>query len=319
MNRDDTIWERAVAWHLASADDAMDWDGFAAWLDADPRHRDAYDEIALTDAALGEVGMADEAVPLAANDDDILPAPARRRGWAVWGGGALAASLAALALVSQIGQPAPQVYTTGTKAQTIALADGSQIQLAPRSRLTIEGRQQERIALDGGAWFAIRHDPSRRLVIDTGGVAISDIGTSFDVQSIPGRVQVEVSEGQVSVSGDQLAAPVKLVAGRTFRLDAKAGTAVMGTLRDGEAGEWRDGRLSYDGEALALVAADLARYAGVKVDLAKGTENRRFSGTLAVGNTAHGGGEAAVRDLAQLMGLSLERSGTGYRLAPGPR
>ncbi len=318
MNRDETIIERAVAWHLASAGDDMDWDGFAAWLDADPRHRAAYDEIALTDAALGEVDIAAEAAPLAANDDDSLPAPAHRRGWAAWGGGALAASLAALALVTQIGEPAPQTYATGAKAQTIALADGSQIQLAPRSRLTIEGRNQERIAVEGGAWFAIRHDPSRQLVIDAGGVAISDIGTSFDVQSAPGRVQVEVSEGEVSLSGDRLAQPVQLTAGRTFRFDAKAGTAVTGTLREGEAGEWRDGRLSYDGEALALVAADLARYAGVTVDLAKGTENRRFSGTLAI-RGASGSGEAAVRDLAQLMGLSVERAGTGYRLVPGAR
>ncbi|MFM7348079.1 MAG: FecR family protein [Erythrobacter sp.] len=311
MNRDaDTIIARAARWHLASAQDDMDWDGFAAWLDADPRHRTAYDEIALTDAALGEIAMpAETAAPIAANDDEGTAHPVRRRGWAVWGGGALAASLAALALVPQLTSPAPETYATGADAKTIALADGSRIELAPHSRLTIEGRQQERIALDGGAWFAIRHDPSRQLVIDAAGVAISDIGTSFDVQAAAGRIAVEVAEGEVVLTGAGLGKPMKLAAGRAFRLDARAGTAVTSTLADGEAGEWREGRLSYRSEALGLVAADLARYAGVRIELSEGIANRQFSGTLAVED-----GEAAVRDLAQLMGLGVERSGAGYRL-----
>jgi transmembrane sensor len=322
MNRDlEAIRERAAQWHIASAHDDMDWDGFADWLETDPRHRRAYDEIALADAALidhaGAIAAAAQpaasALPFAANDRDEAPAPPVRRRWAAWGGAAIAASLAALLLVPQLASPAPAIYATTDQAQTIALADGSQIALAPHSRLTVEGRSQDRLALEGGAWFAIPHDPSRQLVIDAGGVAISDIGTSFDVQATPGRVRVEVAEGEVSLSSEALGKPVRLVAGRAFRFDRAAGSAVTMALHGGEAGEWREGRLSYDREPLALVAADLSRYAGVKVELAEGIEDRHFSGTLAVDD-----GEAALRDLAELMGLDVERAGAGYRLAPGP-
>lgn len=312
MNRDDdTIMERAIAWHFASSRDDMDWDGFADWLDANPRHRAAYDEIALTDAALGEIEMAEDPAPVAANDDEAGPRTVRP-GWMAWAGGAMAASLVALAIIPQLSEPAPQVYATGAAARTIALADGSRIELAPRSRLTVEGRRQERMELEGGAWFAILHDPSRQLSIEAGGIAISDIGTSFDVQATPGRVAVEVAEGEVSLSAERLAKSLRLTAGRSFRFDVRAATATTGRLRAGEAGEWREGRLSYDREALALVVADLSRYAGVKVELSKGIEDYHFSGTLAVGD-----GEAALRDLAQLMGLSLEHHGAGYRLTPG--
>lgn len=319
MNRDlEAILARAAQWHLASEHDDMDWDGFAAWLEADPRHRTAYDEIALTDAALADnvaavaaAQPAAGALPLAANDEDEAP-PVRRR-WAAWGGAAIAASLAALLLVPQFIAPDPQLYTTGSEGQTIALADGSRIDLAPHSRLTVEGRGEDRLALEGGAFFAIPHDPSRQLVIEAGGVAISDIGTRFDVQATPGRVRVAVTEGEVSLSAPMLAKPVQLGAGRGFRLDRRAGTATTSALQGNEAGAWREGRLSYAGEPLALVAADLARYAGVKVELAEGIENRHFSGTLAVDD-----GEAALRDLAQLMGLAVERAGAGYRLVPGP-
>ena len=40
------IDEAAARWHLAQADDDMDWSAFTEWLEADPRHRDAYDAMA---------------------------------------------------------------------------------------------------------------------------------------------------------------------------------------------------------------------------------------------------------------------------------
>lgn len=74
-------------------------------------------------------------------------------------------------------------------------------------------------------------------------------------------------------------------------------------------GEWRNGRLSYVSMPLALVAADLSRYAGVKVTMANELRGRQFSGTLVIGD-----GEAALRDLSQVLGLALDRDSGGYRL-----
>ncbi|MBK6412702.1 hypothetical protein [Sphingopyxis sp.] len=60
---------------------------------------------------------------------------------------------------------------------------------------------------------------------------------------------------------------------------------------------------------MALVAADLSRYAGVKVVVADTVAARQFSGTLVIGD-----GQAALRDLSRLMGLRLDRRDDGYRL-----
>ncbi len=321
MNRDlETILERASAWHIASEREDMDWDAFTAWLEADPRHRIAYDEIALADATL-ERHAGRIAGSLEGHDDADMPAndtanvtrlaPVRR--WAPWAGGAIAASLLALAIIPQIQGPSPQEYSTGPNSLAIALDDGSAIELAPNSHLTVEGRHQEQLALEGGAWFDIRHDPSRAMTIRAGDMAISDIGTSFDIQSTPGQLRVEVAEGEVSVSSGKLAQPVRLAAGRGLYFDQAAGTALTMQVRDGEFGEWRQGRLSYDMAPLALVVADLSRYAGIEVSLSEGAENRQFSGTLAIED-----GAAVVRDLAQLMGLVLERDGDRYRLGSDP-
>lgn len=327
MTKRDTILETAIAWHLASERDDMDWAGFIDWLEADDRHREVYDEVALSDhlarahskalaASLGEASEA-EARSVANDVEPIrseLPGNHRLRRFAPWVGGAIAASLVAMTLVPILRAPAPVVYATDASARTIALEDGSRIELAPRSRLTIEGRNHDQIALNGGAWFEIRHDPDRLMTISAGEVTIRDIGTSFDVQQAADQVRVEVAEGVVSVDSPLVSQPIRLAAGRAFRLDSKRNLALTSSIDKSEAGEWRTGRLSYDTAPLGLVAADLARYAGVKVTVANGVENLLFSGTLALDD-----GEAALRDLAQLMELDLERTPDGYRLVPTGR
>ena len=311
MNGDeDRIIGEAAAWHAASTHDDMDWNGFTLWLEADPRHRAAYDEVALADALLDDVLLAGHH---AANDDHPAEAQATPHtaqvGWRRWAGLAIAASLLVVLALPQFLRPAPEIFVTDAANRRIALTDGSTILLAPHSRLTVEGSRQDRMTLDGGAWFDIRHDAARPLAITAGGVVISDIGTQFDVQADDGQVRVEVGQGEVKVAGQALAQPIRLAKGRGLLFDAQGGTALVSSVADDSIGEWRSGRLTYDATPLPLVAADLSRYAGVKVTVADALRNRQFSGTLVIGN-----GEAALRDLSQLMDIELGRAAGGYRL-----
>ena len=305
----DNIVETAAAWHAASASDAMDWDGFTGWLESDPRHVAAYDEVALADALLDDHSKAVRAADRIAASENAPISRAKPRLWLRWAGTAIAASLIAIMAFSPFGNSATE-YTTKGSSRAIALADGSSIRLAPHSHLTVGGRHDEQIALAGGAWFEVRHDPARQMAITAGELTISDIGTSFDVQAADGRVRVAVSQGQVAVSSPSLDAPITLAAGRNLVFDPAAGTARIGNVPREDVGGWRAGRLSYDAVPLSLVVGDLARYAGLTVTVAPAVRDREFSGTLAFGN-----GNTALRDLSQLMGLSLRREPDGaYRL-----
>jgi len=295
----ETIRDVAAQWHVALDNDDMDWDAFTAWLEADPRHRVAYDEIALTDAAL-EDHRAALHVPVVANDDMAAHPEVRRRRWWAWSGTAAAAALAiGLALPGFLAGP-DQIYTTEATARQVTLADGSTVYLAPRSRLVLSGRDRDHLALNGGAIFDIRHDPARTLSVDADALTIRDIGTRFDVQAQDGHVRVSVAEGKVEVAGDPLAAPVPLSAGRGFDFDRAAGTSTVSAVRSEDVASWREGRLTYTDAPLSLVAADLARYAGVRVVVPDALRGRRFSGTLVIDD-----GDAAIRDLAEVMGLRL--------------
>lgn len=304
---DETILAEAAAWHLAGERDDMDWAGFTVWLEANPRHRTAYDEIALADAALKR--HRDALAPLVGEPSTAHTAPVRRR-WPLWAGGAVAAAIAVLVVVPQFATPRLETYATAGSPRTIALDDGANVVLAPHSRLTVAGRSHDQLALDGGAYFAVAHDPHRTLTIRAGGLEIGDLGTHFEVQTDGKAVRVEVSEGRVEVSGQALGKPVELAAGRRILFDPDRNLAMVGRVAASDVGEWREGRLSYDAAPLALVADDLARYAGVEVSVPQALAGRRFSGTLSIKN-----GDSAVRDLAQLMELDLSRRANTYRLS----
>ena len=305
---DDAIHSAAADWHAASESDAFDWDGFTSWLEADPRHADAYDQIALTDALVRDHAQSLARDVVSAGDDNVVAFRPRRR-WPQWAGAAVAAALIAMVAVPRFAQPAPQVYATDAASRTLALNDGSTIVLAPRSRLEIAGSKQADMKLAGGAWFDIRHDPARNLAIAVGDETIRDIGTAFDVQNTPDGLRVAVTEGALSIASETLDKPIRLRAGRALALDRRTHRAQVAALAPGAAGEWRKGRLTYNQASLPLVADDLARYAGITIEVDKAVADRRFSGTLIIGD-----GKQAARDLSQLMGLALVAGPNGYRL-----
>ena len=303
MSETDRIIDEAAAWHAASADDAMDWAGFTRWLETSPRHRAAYDEIALSDALI-----ADHRDALRHVEPDQPVATPRVR-WLRWGGGAIAAALALALVVPTFLADRQATYATASAGRQIALSDGSAVTLAPRSRLVVDG---DKLTLTGGAWFDIRHDPNRALTVEAGPLEVRDIGTQFDVQADPGVVRIAVAQGRVEVNSQALDSPVRMDAGRHLLFDARANQATVADQPVFQIGSWRDGRLTYDSAPLSLVAADLSRYAGIRIELPDSVKGRRFSGTLASSD-----GQAAIRDLAQLMGLRLAPAADGsYRLEP---
>jgi transmembrane sensor len=287
----------------------MDWAGFTDWLNADPLHRSAFDEVALVDAALQDhrdfLRAADYEVAL---DEDIQRSPARPK-WKGWAAAAVAASLAAALALPRFLAPSPITYRAQGGAEHVTLNDGSVIMLAPHSQLVVSGDKQEAIKLTGEAWFDIRHNPARQLAIEAKGFTISDIGTRFDVQAEGSGLRVAVADGTLSIASPTLDQPIRLTQGRSLLFDSSAGTV---TLRDTDresVGLWRTGRLSYDATPLWVVVADISRYAGIKIEVAPALRDRVFSGTFVIGN-----GERALRDLSQLMGLEVLRNRGSYSL-----
>lgn len=295
---DDAILAEAARWHVASAHDAMDWDAFTDWLEADPRHAAAYDAIARTDTM-----VLDNAAALVEETGQVVR-PARWRRLVPAGFAAMAAVLALVLLVPHH-EPAPRTFVAGAAPLPALLADGSQIMLAPRSRMIIAG---DHITLDGEARFAIRHDPARQLTISAGALQITDIGTAFAVAT-GSVVRVTVDEGRITVrrAGNQLplGAGQGIIAGPDDTLQAVAAQGLG-------LGGWRGGAVGYDNTPLTIVAQDIARASGLRIAVDPAAAGRRFSGSISPAR-----GRRAASDLAQIVNLKL--IGQGDSVVLGPR
>ncbi|WP_336965776.1 FecR family protein [Sphingobium aquiterrae] len=320
-DRDDRLLEEAIAWHRALESDDADWDGYALWLEADPRHREVFDEVALLDDAVARhrdtlasvLAVAESPAPAQAVGTQAVVTGARsRRGWLV---GSIAASLALLIGVPYSLRPTPAtIYETGRNAsRTLAFADGISVTLAPGSRLSVSGKgAADMDVAQGEAYFDVRHDPARTLTVTAGDYRISDIGTRFAVNLSDASFRVGVAEGHVAVSrpADDDRKTLQVSAGH--QLVATGGAARLSPVTPDQVGSWRSGKLVYSDTPLALVVADIARYSGKKIMIDPALGHSHFSGVLVIGD-----GSKLLADLAGLMAIRVRDEGGHMRISAG--
>ncbi|RIA45765.1 FecR family protein [Hephaestia caeni] len=311
--RDSEIVERAIAWQQAIAGDDMDWAAFTAWLEADPRHRDAFDDIALINRA---VDSHRDALRILLRPDDSKAAdeaaerPSTGRRWFLGIGIAAALTLAVGLPLIQSQEDQSIAYATDPGAtRNVALDDGSQLALSADTAVSVDHRQHRVTIGHGAVYFDVRHDPARQLVIEANGYHIADIGTRFSVDLAGDHVSIAVAQGSITVTPP---------AGDPFRLDAgdavsggQDGAVARANVAPDAVASWRRGRLTYDNASLARVANDISRYTGKRIAIATTAGDRRFSGVLVIGDGSH-----LVSDFAAVADLAVQHGPDRIVLSP---
>lgn len=258
VDPDSPIGQTARAWALAVVGEDFPPERsrqFGAWLDADPAHRRAYEQAETVVMMLGGLRAQTAVAP-------ARPPTARWRVPVMAAAGGLLAACLALAVLAL---PGPTYETRPGQSRQIALSDGSQVTLAPASRLRAASRWRPRaLALERGeAFFVVAHQPSGQpFTVQAADALVRVVGTRFDVhRGVDNAVRVEVEQGVVQVSNrpDGRGRAVTLRAGQTALADAH-GLAVGVLAPSSLAGGWRQGRLAYDDAPLSEVVADLNRY-----------------------------------------------------------
>jgi transmembrane sensor len=289
----------------------MDWGGFTAWLEADPRNRQAYDEVALIDARLDacRASLVEEigALPLEPANDR---GPTRWGRLAGLGGGALIGGLALLIAIQPASQELPVLDYRSPQGESanVTLGDGTRVVLAPASHLAVQGDQ---LALEGTGYFDVPHQPGRSLTIRAGDFQVTDIGTRFSLENEPEGVSVEVAEGSLSVASGKLPRAITLTTGHGMSADKASGTVRITRVQPQQVASWRTGKIQFDQVPLALVARDISRYSGEKVTVDPAIAGNSFSGVIAIDD-----GASPARALAQILSLDVKQVDGGVRLEP---
>jgi transmembrane sensor len=115
---------------------------------------------------------------------------------------------------------APTAFETRTDASSVALADGSAVELAPQSHLDLVESKQESVKLSleyGRVTCDVAKNAKRAFSVVAGDVVVKVVGTKFSVSRNAGRVEVEVQRGVVEVKSPTRAEPLRLAAGQSYR------------------------------------------------------------------------------------------------------
>ena len=230
----------------------------------------------------------------------------------------LAAAAVVVALVGGAGvlRRAPrwseQATATGRRA-LVRLRDGTQVTLAPSSRLRYAadyGRAHRDVYLDGEAYFQVTADSQHPFRVHTTGSVTEDLGTAFVVTAYADQVATEVvvTEGRVSLSrGDTTTHAVVLGLRDLGRLDASGSATVRRGVDVDRYLAWTQGVLAFDGAPLREVVATLERWYAVDIQLADSTfAQRRLTATFRDEPIA-----LVLQRIALTLGMRVDRADGG--------
>ena len=223
-------------------------------------------------------------------------------------------------------------YATAIGQQrTITLADGSVARLNTNTRLSVDyGERYRDIRLQAGeAHFTVVPNGDSPFRVYAGNGLIQATGTAFAVHIRDGDVDVLVTEGSVEIATTGNGRQPADLLGDDPAMDA---LQVLGTLRVGQqatirrSGErygaideirtvepieiekklgWRDGLLTFAGDPLEQVVAEISRYTTVTVDIPDPEVRAiRIGGRIAVGET-----DGMIAALETNFGLRVTRIG----------
>ena len=287
--------DAAAAWYVRLREDVSedDWRAYAAWLDADPLNREAFDAVLATADAVDQrkdtllaATFTGTVVPMRS----VAQPPLRRRvvGWTA-GLAAIAAGIAIFVLTRMppvLEAPQIQTWTTAVgETKDVTLADGSHLHLNTDTQVAAmfaQGRRDVRLER-GEASFDVTHDANRPFIVAVGDRRVQVVGTAFDILRDSGAITVTVARGVVAVSAAGETAAAKRLevgdqyAGRegdpAFRIAKVDPTKILA---------WQEGRLIFEDAPLIEVVSSLNRYFDRKVSIDDAVRDLRFSGILKI-------------------------------------
>lgn len=205
------IREEAAQWIMKrdAGFTAEEQDQFFEWLAASPQHAEAYTAL---QAVFKRMDVMVEWRPLHAlepNPDLLAAPPARshRRRALAWLGGLAAVLALGFALWSTRivdSSPVPARLAAGDSAlssERHALEDGSVVVLNRGAQVAVRFEPKRRVLdlVSGEAYFQVAEDKSRPFIVRVGGVAVTAVGTEFNIALTADRLEVLVTKGRVRV------------------------------------------------------------------------------------------------------------------------
>lgn len=313
----EAIMDDAASWMAvldAERCNESDHLAFARWLDEDPQHRWAFEELSGVWARLRTLTDVEpllqhpDVVPIAGNKSAAVPPVVTRplplqSDWSTLA--AISIVLLGAAVHTLVSTPGEEFVTAAGETRDVVLNDGSMMELNARTSMevTIDRNRREIQLSQGEAVFHVAHD-DRPFVVRTELGTVAALGTTFNVDVDYGVLEVSVIEGKVAVTAADAPLPLTEFDGQagvsfaqdTDLLGAGEWLEVSGSSRRLRAPgteefrkrlSWRNGVVSFDEQPLSIVVQEMRRYNKVSIHVADSELSAlRISGEFRTGDAA---------------------------------
>jgi transmembrane sensor len=203
-----------------------------------------------------------------------------------------------------------QHFTSCDNTQTVALSDGSTVELNLHSELTfLNYKDRRQVTLkQGEAFFKVRHDSAHPFIVQAGHGQTRVTGTQFNVWKYQDQVKVTLVQGSVLVSSNGSTGGYRL--GPGMQASYRTGDFEPQLAQSDDYGHslaWRSGQLVLDNLSLEQALPIINRYLEAPLLLADENTGRiRISGIY---NTREVG--RLVDNLPKVLPVYLTRSKDG--------
>lgn len=310
------LFEEASDWFLrVRADNATTEDHVAwlEWIEANPAHRRAFEEVQRLWDVVGEVKSPpwprpEELRPSGATLDDssqecdciTCAEPAqyeganasrvrarRRTRWY-----AAAAGIVLVVAIALVGgkegswfAPVERIATSRGEQQSAVLPDGSRVELGGATSVALDFTPERRLVIadEGEVFYRVQKDPQRPFIVQSGPVSVRAVGTAFSVRREGETVSVVVAEGVVEVASANgpPGTVVRARAGERVRYDRGELSPEPMQASTSIATAWRRGQLRFEGEPLRVVVASLNRYSSREIVISDPSlQDLQFTGSV---------------------------------------
>lgn len=251
---------------------------FTHWLNADPAHRAAYEEVArnwdegllLSQSPVGRERHLGKAPFLLRHRTQVAAAGV---GVMVLVGIVAVGLLPSGGPVQVVSEARAATYETDVgEIRTVSLADGSKVTLDTRTRIDVAITETSRRlhVVRGRARFAVAPAAGRPFVVAAGDTEVRAVGTIFDVSLTDTGAKVVSIRGTVEVrnmSDTRPAAARQLTAGEQIELSPSRGISGPTPASQTEA-RWISGMLTLEGTPLSEAVAAINRYNRTQIRVA---------------------------------------------------
>ena len=193
-----------------------------------------------------------------------------------WVSGIVAAAAVVLCVFIFRGNNQQIQLMANTTMKVFVLPDGSEVTLAPGSRLTYSERSPRKTRLEGKAFFEVARDESVPFEITSEGAFVRVLGTKFMVDAGSSVKEVYVTEGKVLFAKASDAEGVILTKDTQAILSPNQNVPIIAEKADINSLAWQRGSFIFDQTPLKDVLTILSKH--YKVSFVANDLSKKLSG-----------------------------------------